>query len=328
MECTQPVSVYYLASGKLGVPLLDVLAADARVRLLGVGTQPDRPRGRHRHLEATAVGARAEALGIAAERAPSVNEDGFLARLRQRAPDLVVVASFGQILKPALLSLPRYGCLNVHASLLPRHRGASPISAAILAGDHHTGITFMRMDAGLDTGPIYRQLRLDIAATDTTGSLEPRLAQMAAEGLVDCIVAVARGQLTAVPQPGDGATYAPRLAKEDGLIDWSLSACQVECLVRAMVPWPCAFTTLPSPQGSRRLQILAAAVDSGPAHSGVPGGVLQADAAAWTVACGAGALRLLRVRAEGKGEVGAAEFLRGHRVEVGVRLGAGTGQEE
>jgi len=328
MECTQPVSVYYLASGKLGVPLLDVLAADPRVTLLGVGTQPDRPCGRHRRLEPTAVGAHADRLGIAAERVPSVNDEGFLSHLRQSAPGLVVVASFGQILRPALLSLPRLGCLNVHASLLPRHRGASPISAAILAGDRHTGISFMRMDAGLDTGPVYRQLRLEIADADTAGSLEARLARLAAEGLPDCIVSVARGELTAAAQPGDTATYAPRLTKEDGLIDWSFSARQIECQVRALVPWPCAFTTFPVPHGSRRLQVLAAAVDPGPVHSGAPGGVLRADASAWTVACGAGALQLLRVRAEGKTEVSAAEFLRGHRVLAGVRLGAGPDQEE
>jgi methionyl-tRNA formyltransferase len=328
MECTRPVAVYYLASGKLGVPLLDALTADARVRLLGVGTQPDRPRGRHRRLEPTAVGAHADRLGISAERLPSVNEDCFLTRLRRLGPDLVVVASFGQILKPALLGLPLYGCLNVHASLLPRHRGASPVSAAILAGDSRTGISFMQMDAGLDTGPLFRQVALAISAADDADSLEASLAQVAARGLVDCIVDVVQGRLPPKPQPAEGATYAPRLAKEDGLVDWSCAAGQIERQVRALVPWPCAYTTLPGPRGPRRLQLLAVAAAPASTHSATPGDVLRADPGGWTIACGEGAVELLRVRAEGREAMSAADFLRGYRLPPGTRLGAPTGQQE
>jgi methionyl-tRNA formyltransferase len=328
MECTQPVAVYYLASGKLGVPLLDALAGDGRVRLLGVGTQPDRPRGRQLRLEPTAVAAHADRLGIRADRVPSVNQEGFLSHVSELRPELLVVASFGQILKPALLSLPPCGCLNIHASLLPRHRGASPVSAAILAGDRRTGITFMRMDAGLDTGPIYRQAATDIGAEDDAESVEARLASLAAAGLVDCIVAVARQALMPSPQPAEGVTYAPRLAKEDGLVNWSTSARQIERQVRALRPWPCAFTVLPGARGNRRLQILAAAVDCAPAPAARPGDVVCADGKAWTVACGEGSLRLLRVRAEGKHEMSAADFLRGSRIPAGTRLGTTSGQEE
>lgn len=325
MECIQPIPVYYLASGRLGVPLLDVLAADRRVRLAGVGTQPDRPRGRRLEPEPTPVGMRAAQIGIPAERVPSVNDEAFLERLRRLSPEVVVVASFGQIFRTPLLALPRRGCLNVHASLLPRHRGASPISAAILAGDERTGITFMRVDAGLDTGPIFRQFPLPIAPDDTAESLETRLGTLAAETLVDCLVAVA-ADLVPTPQPAQGATYAPRLTKEDGLVDWARPARHIERQVRAMIPWPIAYTTLPAALGSRRLQILAAAVEPSPAPPAPPGEVLRAEADALLVACGEGCLRLLRVRAEGRNALGAADFLRGCRLQAGSRLGAASPQ--
>jgi methionyl-tRNA formyltransferase len=323
MECGAAVSVYYLSSGRLGVPLLDALLADPRVRLLGVGTQPDRPCGRSRRLEPTPVGAHAAARGSAADRLASVNDADFLERLRALRPDVVVVAAFGQILKPALLSLPRLGCLNVHASLLPRHRGASPVSAAILAGEVQTGITFMQMDAGLDTGPIWRQLAVDIRPDDTTEHLEARLSQLAAGALVPCILDVARGAVTPQAQPAAGATYAPKLSKEDGRIDWSRDAAAIERQVRAMIPWPGAYTTVPQPAGLYRLQVLAATVTAA-APSSRPGEVLQADPAAWIVACGEGGLCVRHVKAEGRSEMAAATFLRGHRVPPGMRLGTTT----
>lgn len=304
------------------MPLLEALAGDARIRLLGVGTQPDRPSGRNRKLEATPVGAHADRLGRPADRVTSVNDDAFLNRLRELRPDVVVVAAFGQILKPALLALPACGCFNVHASLLPRHRGAAPVSAAILAGDRVTGVSFMRMDAGLDTGPVYRTLTTEIGPTETTEQLEARLAELAAAGLVPCLWDVVHGGLTAVAQPKDGVTYAARLSKEDGAIDWSLSAAHIGRLVRAMVPWPCAHTLLPTPSGPRRLQVLEAVVHQGQAHAGQPGDVLQADAAGCVVACGDGRLRLVRVKVEGKAAMDVGSFLRGHRVSVGTRLGS------
>ena len=309
MASSEPVSVYYLSSGRLGVPLLDALLGDPRIRLLGVGTQPDRLGGRHRRPIATPVGAHADHLGRPADRVPSVNADAFL------------VASFGQILKPALLALPACGCFNVHASLLPRHRGAAPVSAAILAGDACTGISFMSMDVGLDTGPVYRTLSTPLMPTETTGELEERLAHLAAGGLVDCLWDVARGGLVAVPQPREGVTYAARLVKEDGRLDWSLSAVQVSRQVRAMAPWPGAFTEVPTGGRRLRLQVLSAAVQPGVVHRGQLGEVLQADGDGWVIACGEGALRLTRVRAEGRAAMDADAFLRGHRVPVGTRLG-------
>lgn len=327
MASSEPVSVYYLASGRLGVPLLDALAGDARIRLVGVGTQPDRLGGRHRRPIATPIGAHAERLGRTADRVPSVNADAFLSRLSAIAPEVVVVASFGQILKPALLALPACGCFNVHASLLPRHRGAAPVSAAILAGDARTGISFMRMDAGLDTGPVYRTLSTPIGPAETTGELEERLAHLAAGGLVDCLWDVARGGLAAVPQPREGVTYAARLVKEDGRLDWSLSALQLSRQVRAMAPWPGTFTEMLTGGRRLRLQVLSVAVQAGVLHRGQPGEVLQADGDGWVIACGEGALRLTQVRAEGRAAMDADAFLRGHRVPVGTRLGVPEHEE-
>jgi methionyl-tRNA formyltransferase len=325
-SCCAAVSVYYLSSGRLGVPLLDALTGDPRLRFLGLGTQPDRPCGRARRLEPTPVAAHAATRGIAADRLPSVNAPSFLERWQAQPPDLVVVAAFGQILKPALLGLPRLGCLNVHASLLPRHRGASPVSAALLAGDQQTGITFMRMDAGLDTGPIWRQVPVAIGPDETADHLETRLAVVAAAALVPCILDIVNGNLTPQAQPAAGATYAPKLRKEDGQIDWARNAAEIERRIRAMAPWPGAYTALTGTTGARRLQILAAAVADA-SCAAQPGEVVQADPAAWIVACGEGALRLLRVKAEGGSEMAAATFLRGHRIPPGTRLGTGTQAE-
>lgn len=302
------------------MPLLDALLSDSRVRLLGVGTQPDRPCGRSRRLEPTAVAAQATARGLVADRLASVNDAAFLDRLRALQPDVVVVAAFGQILRPALLALPRRGCLNVHASLLPRHRGASPVSAAILADDRQSGITFMRMDAGLDTGAIWRQLSESVRPDDTTETLEARLSQLAARALVPCLVEVAAEALVPQPQPAAGVTYAPKLSKEDGRIDWARGAAHIERQVRAMIPWPGAYTVFPGPTGPRRLQVLAADVAAAP-HSGRPGDILETDPATLIVACGEASLRLLRVKAEGRSEMAAATFRRGQRLPPGTRLG-------
>ena len=321
MACSEAVSVYYLSSGRLGVPLLAVLAADPRVRLLGVGTQPDRPCGRHRQLQPTPVATQAAAMGLNAARVPSVNAEGFVAEMRGLSPELLVVAAFGQILKPALLALPRFGCLNVHASLLPRQRGASPVSASILAGDRQTGITFMQMDAGLDSGPIYRCLATDIGPTETAEQLEARLSHVAATALVDCLWEVARGGLTPLPQPRDGVTYARRLRKEDGCIDWTRSATHLERQVRAMIPWPGAYTLVPDPTGPRRLLVLAAAVAEAPSLlAAPPGTIVKAAHDALVVACGEGSLRLLRVKPEGRSDMPAEAFLHGHKLPEGSQL--------
>jgi methionyl-tRNA formyltransferase len=315
------VRVYYLASGALGIPCLEVLADSRAIELCGVGTQPDRPAGRKRQLQPTPVGERADQLGIPCERIPNVNDPAFLDRLAGMAPDILVVASFGQLLKERLIDLAPHGCLNIHASLLPRHRGASPIQAAILAGDRVTGISYMRIDAGLDTGPVYGQVPIDISPSETAGDLETRLAAMAAKHLEWVIQEIAAGNMVAEPQPPDGVTVARKIRKEAGRIDWTQSAEEIARQVRAYNPWPRCDTTVPGGrQGPKRLQITAAeAVE--PENDAQPGAVLTVAKSDWVVACGLGALRILRVVPEGKSEMPAGDYLRGARIEPGTILG-------
>ena len=315
------VRVYYLASGALGIPALAVLANSEKVELCGVGTQPDRPAGRRRQLQPTPVAAHADAVGIPCQRVPNVNDDAFLNGLDDLRPDVVVVASFGQLLKARLIDLAPHGCLNLHASLLPRHRGASPLQAAILAGDAETGISFMRIDAGLDTGPVYDQARTRLQPTETAGELETRLAELGATQLVQVLGRIVTGELTAIAQATEGVTMARKIRKRDGRIDWSLSAEEIARRIRAYNPWPRTDTTLPAGRrGASRLQITAAEPTE-PTLPGTPGTVVTVAKNEWVVACGKGALRILRVVPEGKAEMSATDFLRGARIAPGARLG-------
>lgn len=321
MNQSARVRVYYLASGALGIPSLETMAASASVDLCGVATQPERPAGRRRQLQATPVGARARELGIPCRALAQVNDPAFLDELAVLHPDVVVVASFGQLLRQRLIDLAPCGCLNLHASLLPRHRGASPIQAAILAGDAATGISFMRIDAGLDTGPVYRQIATAIDPAESAGELEGRLARLAADHLEAVLRDIVAGKLVAVPQPGEGVTMARKIAKEAGHIDWGLAADVIARQVRAYNPWPRSDTLLPAARGSaRRLQIVAAEARERSAPA-APGTVLAAGDAGWLVACGHGALRILQVVPEGKPEMSAADFLRGARLAPGTILG-------
>lgn len=308
---TIPIRVYFLGSGALGMPALGALLVDRRVHVVGIGTQPDRLAGRQRRATPTVVGAEAAARGVTADKPVDVNSSLFLAHLRDLAPDLLVVVAYGQILRDALLELAPFGCLNVHASLLPRHRGAAPVNAAILAGDEVTGVTFMRMDAGLDTGPIYETHTLPLQGRETAPDLEADLARLAAEHLATCMDRICRQGLSATPQSAIGVSYARKLKKEDGLIDWTNPAPVIERQVRAMLPWPTAFFLVETGKRTKRIKVTAAAVQQSIITCARPGETLQADNGAWLVACGSGALELLRVVPEGRNEMTAMEFLRG-----------------
>jgi methionyl-tRNA formyltransferase len=221
------------------------------------------------------------------------------------------VVAYGQILSKSVLELPRLGCLNLHASILPRHRGASPIQAALLAGDLETGISVMWMDEGLDTGDVLRVEKIDILPHDTAGSLHDRLAAAAPSALKSALDSISRGEAPRTPQDSALATYAPKLTKTAGWIDWTLPACGVVRHVRAMSPWPGAFGRLQE----RALKIhVARAVDG----SGAPGCILQADAEGLVTACGSGALEILELQAEGRRRMTARDFLRG----AGITRGA------
>jgi len=238
--------------------LLTLRALAERYLVVGVVTQPDRPAGRGRALKAPPVKTLAQELGIPVIQPRRLKEPEAMAQLRAWEPDLIVVAAFGQILKPEVLELPLRGCINVHASLLPRWRGAAPINAAILHGDAETGVTIMQMDPGLDTGPILAQRAIPIAPDETAGSLSSRLAQLGAELLLDTLPPYLKGEITPQPQDDSQATYAPMLSRADGELDFNQPAEALARRVRAFHPWPGTYTLW---QG-KRLKILRARAEN------------------------------------------------------------------
>ncbi|MCS6909243.1 MAG: methionyl-tRNA formyltransferase [Anaerolineales bacterium] len=311
MPSLQTTRVVFMGTPQFAVPSLRALLEHARV--VGVATQPDRPAGRGQQLGESPVKQVAQAAGVPVIQPEKLREPEALAQLKAWQPDLIVVAAFGQILKPAVLDLPPFGCLNVHASLLPRWRGAAPVAAAIAAGDSETGVTLMRMDTGLDTGPLLAKSIEPIQPDDTTGTLTARLAQRGADLLLAALPTYLAGELEPQPQDEALATYAPQLRREDGHLDFTRSAVELERRVRALTPWPGAFALW---QG-RPLKVLRAAPAEG--VRGEPGEVLPL-ASGVAVACGDGALRLLEVQPAGKRAMPADDFARGARGFIGSRL--------
>ncbi len=227
-----------MGSPDFALPSLAALAAEATYQVVGVVTQPDRASGRGRDLKSPPVKTLALELNIPVLQPEKLRAPEAMGQLKDWNPDLIVVAAFGQILKRDVLDMPRYGCLNVHASLLPRWRGAAPINAAILHGDEETGVTIMQMDAGLDTGPMLAKRIIRIRRDDTTGTVLHALSTLGADLLTETLPEYFSGNITPVSQPAEGATYAPMLKKEDGLLDFSRPAVELERRVRAMNPWP------------------------------------------------------------------------------------------
>lgn len=230
-----------MGSPEFALPSLQ--AAANNLNLVGVVTQPDRRSGRGRTLSPPPVKVMAEEIGIPVFQPETLRTPEAFARLESWSPDLIVVAAFGQILKQKVLDLPKHGCINVHASLLPRWRGAAPINAAILHGDEETGITIMKMDAGLDTGPILGMASVEIKPEETAGDLSERLAKLGGDLLVEILPKYLSGDIQPIPQPGSGATYAPMLSKQDGALDFSHSAEDLARMVRAYQPWPGTYAT-------------------------------------------------------------------------------------
>jgi len=237
------IRVVFMGSPEFALPSMRALAAQgekkrSRYEIVGVVTQPDRPAGRGRKLTSPAVKQLAIKLGLPVFQPEKFNQPDVMEKLAQWSPDLIVVAAFGQILKPKILELPKYGCINVHASLLPRWRGASPISAAILEGDPETGITIMKMDDGLDTGPILSQCAIQFNILDTTGFLTETLSKIGADMLVKTLPGYLSGKITPQPQPEDGASHAPMMKKKDGLLNLNEPAVNLVRRVHACNPWP------------------------------------------------------------------------------------------
>jgi methionyl-tRNA formyltransferase len=313
---THPLRIVFAGTPDFAVPPLDALHA-AGHRVVAVYTQPDRPAGRGQSLNASPVKQRALQLGIPVEQPASLRLEAAVARLGDHAPDLMVVVAYGLILPQAVLDVPRHGCWNIHASLLPRWRGAAPIQRAVLAGDQHTGITIMQMDAGLDTGPMLLVRGAPIGPRESAGSLHDRLATLGAAAIVAAIVDWQAGRITPQPQPAIGATYAAKIRKEEARIDWTQPAEAIDRLVRAFNPWPVAETTW----GGQQLRVWQAEPDAGLSLDGAaPGTVLEAASGRLAVATGAGALRLGQVQLAGRRSMPASEFLKAHSL-AGARLG-------
>ncbi len=279
-------------------------------------TQPDKPKGRKQILEAPPVKQEAQKLGIPTFQPRRVREPESLQVLRDYEPDLIVVAAFGQILPKELLEMPRYGCINVHASLLPKYRGAAPIQWAILNGDAVAGVTIMRMDVGLDTGDMIAQREIEITPQETGGSLFDRLADLGAKLCVDTIPSIVDGRAVYTPQDESAATKVGLIKKEDGQIDFSKDACAIERQIRGLNPWPSAYTSL----GGKTLKLWESYVAEASSDA-APGTIVSVEKDRFGVQTGDGVLVCTQVQLEGKKRMPAADFLRGNALNVGDRLG-------
>jgi len=307
--------VVFMGTPEFAVPALDALIHSVH-QIVGVFVQPDEPVGRGRGVVSPPVKKLALRHRLTVHQPPSLRGSCELERLASLKPDVVVIAAYGKILPESFLRVPPHGCLNIHASLLPRHRGPSPIAAAILAGDEVTGVTVMMVTKVMDTGPILTQRRIPILPHETTGSLSQKLSGLGAELLMETLPQWLGGRLVPQPQDNDKATYCRMISKEDGLIDWRRPAVDLWRKVRAFQPWPGGHTTW---QG-RTVRIIAAVPLSG---EGTPGRVVAMNhepEAPVGVHTGQGVLGLVQVQLEGKRVMSAAEFVRGQRDFIGAQL--------
>ncbi len=306
-----------MGSPECACPALDALAAMPDVEVVAVVTQPDRPQGRGLHLQPCAVKAHALQMGLPVLTPPKVNLPEVVAELAALKPDIVVVMAFGQIMKKGILELAPLGCINVHASLLPRYRGAAPAQWAIVRGETMTGVTTMRMNEGLDTGDMLLTLEVPIDPEDTGGSLLVKLGMAGGRVLPPTVEGLRSGTLQGEPQDSRLATLAPKLSKADGVLDWRLPAAELARRVRAFNPWPCCTCEAPAGSGNV-MRVLKVREEAG---AGGPGEVLSVSGEGLLVACGEGALRLLEVQPAGKKSMSGSDFLRGSRLAAGSRMG-------
>ena len=295
--------IVFIGTGEIGVPTLQALLTSEH-EVVGIVTQPDKPVGRAQLIEPPPIKKALAGVKMPTFQPARIKERQAIEEIRALVPDVIVVTAFGQILPRDVLEIPNVACLNLHASLLPRWRGAAPIQAAIAAGDQKTGITVMYMDEGLDTGDILLQRTIDIRSADTGGSLHDRLANIGPDALLHALKSLVESSAPRIPQDNSLATYAPKLKREDGKIDWSEPADTIERKIRAFNPWPGAFTKLDGPN----LKIFSASIVD---LSGKPGEILGSRKE-FIIAAGERALSLDEVQLEGKRRMSATEFLRGH----------------
>jgi methionyl-tRNA formyltransferase len=305
-----PLRVVFFGTAELACATLEALGTDPRFQVLAVVTQPDKPRGRDLQVQPSAVKATALKLNFAVLQPRRARDPAFIEEIRSLGPEVGVVVAYGQILPQSLLDVPRHGFVNVHTSLLPKHRGAAPIQAALLSGDAETGVTIMRMDAGLDTGPILSQFSTPITPADNSQTLHDRLAKMGADLLIQTLPRYTSGEVLSRPQP-EGATYAAKIEKAHGLINWNEPAEVIERKIRAFTPWPGAYTYFEIGGHSRLVKIWRARIED---RSAAPGTIVSVNRNELILACGDKALSLLEVQMEGRKRMPIHEFLTGQGV--------------
>lgn len=306
-----------MGSGALACPLLEGILSAGRDEVVAVVTPPDRAAGRGLHCTPCALKPLATMHGLPVLDPPNASEEGFVSQLAALEPDVIVVASYGQFLKKNLLAVPRLGTINVHPSLLPTYRGASPIQWALANGDVETGVSVLYVTPKMDAGDLLAQEKIPILPGDTFCALEPKLAAKGAELLVRVLEDFRSGKTPGIPQDEERVTFARKLTKEDGRVDWSLPAKAIVNRLRGFAPWPGAYTVLP---GGALLKIHGMKVEDGVAGA-APGTVLEAAGAGPLIAAGEGAVRLTGVQPAGKKAMGGAAFLCGHRLKAGLKLG-------
>lgn len=304
--------VLFMGTSAFAVPVLKALLA-SRHNVIGVVTQPDRPSGRGRQMKYSPVKEVALEAGVPVYQPEKVSEVEFVETVRNLSPDVIVVAAFGQILSQDLLDIPRFGCINVHASLLPKYRGAAPVSHALFNGDRKTGVTTMLMDAGLDTGPILLQREVEVLPEDDAGTLEARLAQVGASLLIETLDRLEEGALTPRPQDDSLATKAPSVKREECQIDWTKPAERIVNLVRGCTPRPGAYTFWDGAE----VKVWSCRVGDR-LQSGRPGEILDIDEHGVLVSAGQGTVLVTEVQPENKKRMTAAEFARGRRIVPGA----------
>ena len=305
-----------MGTPEFAIPALKALM-DQGHELVAVVTQPDRPKGRGRRMAPSPVKELAVANGIEVLQPERVSDPIFTDQIREKAPDLVIVVAFGQLLKKNLLDIPRWGVINIHASLLPKYRGAAPIQWAIINNEPKTGLTVMRMDEGMDTGPILLQRELAILEDETAGHLHDRLAAMSGDVIIETLAGMARSQINEVPQDDNLANYAPKIERGDLSIDWAKPAVEISCLIRALDPRPGAYTLL---RGQKTKLFSSHVVDEGQLD-GVPGRVVKSSSGQIHVETGKGVIGIREIQFPGKRRLTVADFLRGFSLSEGTLLG-------
>jgi methionyl-tRNA formyltransferase len=312
--------ILFIGTGAIGVPVLERLHQSPDHHLLAAVTQPDKPAGRSQELLASPVKTVALRHHVPVFQPDKIRDPAAIEQIRFLRPEIIAVMAYGQILPREILQIPSVACLNLHASLLPRHRGAAPIQASIESGDRVTGITVMHMAEGLDTGDILLKKQVPIRRRETGGSLHDRLAEIAPDAFFEALRLLKLGMAPRIPQEEREATYAPKLTREHGELDWSKPAIELERTIRAMNPWPAACTFIPGQTGNRRkLKVFSAIIHR--RRAGQPGEVLEAGKHGILIAAGTGALLLREIQLEGKKRMNAREFLLGNPVSAGTVFG-------